>query len=37
MVESYKTLVAQIKANTQSLTLHTDASLILKFVMKLKP
>jgi hypothetical protein len=37
MVESYKTLVARIKANTQSRTLHTDASLIRKFVMKLKP
>ncbi len=37
LVNSYKASVVQIKANSQSKLLHTDASLISKFVIKLKP
>jgi hypothetical protein len=36
-VELYKSLVAQIHANAESQTMHTQASLIKKFVIKLKP
>jgi hypothetical protein len=36
-VELYKTLVAQILSNAESRAMHTPASLIKKFVIKLKP
>jgi hypothetical protein len=36
-VEAYRSSVAKIKANAESKGLHTDASLIRKFTMKLKP